>query len=189
MKKLIVALTALFFVAGASAQQKIGYINAEELIYSMPEAKKADADINAFAKTFQDRLASMQKEFETKYKSYQDAIDSKTLTEAMQTVREKELQDLQANIQSTQQTAEEKVAAKRQELLKPITDKADKAIQEVAKAKGYTFIFDSSTAGLVYAASDNIIDDVKASLGIKDTPAAAPKTPAPGKAPAPAPKH
>lgn len=174
MKKLILGLALLFSTVITFAQQKIGYINSEELILSMPEAKKADADINTYAKTFQDQLTSMQKELETKYKAYE--AGAKTMSEAMRDVKEKELQDLQGRIQSTQQSAEEKIAAKRQELLKPITEKADKAIQDVAKEKGYTYILDASTGALVYATqADNIIQDVKNKLGIKDAPAA-PKT-------------
>lgn len=172
MKKVLIALTLLLSASFSYAQQKIGYIDAEELITMMPEAQKADAEIKSFAKTYQDRLATLQKEFETKYKAYEDAMKAKSLTEPMKDVKEQELQTLQTSIQTTQQSAEEKVAAKRQELLKPITEKADKAISDVAKAKGYTFIFDSSNSGLVYAASDNIMADVKAALGIKDTPAA-----------------
>lgn len=174
MKKIIVVLTLIFSTAVAFAQQKIGYINSEELILSMPEAKKADGDINAYAKTFQDQLTTMQKELETKYKAYEK--DVKTMSEAMKDVKEKEITDLQGRIQSTQQSAEEKIAAKRQELLKPITERADKAIQEVAKEKGYTYIIDASSGSLIYAtASDNIIADVKAKLGIKETPGTPPK--------------
>lgn len=178
MKKLF-AITLLSFLSFVTfAQQKIGYINSEELIMSMPEAKKADADITAYAKTFQDQLATMQKELETKYKAYEAGV--KTMTEAMKDVKEKEITDLQARIQSTQQNAEEKIANKRQELLKPITEKADKAIQDVAKEKGYSYILDASSGSIVYATpADNIIQDVKNKLGIKDAPAgggAAPKS-------------
>ena len=148
MNKIILGLALIFSTSMSFAQQKIGYINSEELILSMPEAKKADADISAYAKTFQDQLTTMQKE----------------------------LQDLQGRIQSTQQSAEEKIAAKRQDLLKPITEKADKAIQDVAKEKGYTYILDSSTGSIVYATqADNIIQDVKNKLGIKDAPKTNPK--------------
>lgn len=190
MKKVLLALALVLTTAVSFAQQKIGYLNAEELLYSMPEAKKADEEITAYAKTFQDKIVAMQKDFESKYKAYEEGMKAKSFTQAVQELKEQELKNLQDNIQSTQQSAEEKVSNKRQELLKPITEKADKAIQDVAKAKGYTFIFDSSNAGLVYAASDNIIDDVKALLGIKNTPAAntpAPK-PAPGGGSKPAPK-
>ncbi len=166
-KQLLLAIALLCTTFYAKAQQKIGYINSEELIVSMPEAKKADAEIAAYAKTFQDQLTNMQKELETKYKAYEAGL--KTMTDAMKDVKEKELTDLQARIQSTQQSAEEKVSQKRQDLLRPITEKADKAIQDVAKEKGYSFIIDASSGALVYAtAADNIIKDVKTKLGIKD---------------------
>mgnify|MGYP000986639638 FL=1 len=162
-KQFFLTLALLLITILSFGQQKIGYINSEELILSMPEAKKADADISAYAKTFQDQLTTMQKELETKYKAYE--AGAKSMSEAMLDVKQKELQDLQGRIQSTQQSAEEKVAAKRQELLKPITEKADKAIQDVAKEKGYTYILDASTGALVFATpTDNILKDVKNKL-------------------------
>lgn len=170
MKKLIIAVGIILSTSTLFAQQKIGYINSDELLMSMPEAKKADAEISAYAKTFQDQLGQMQKELETKYKAYEAGV--KTMTEAMKDVKEKELQDLQNRLQSTQQSAEEKVSNKRQELLKPITEKADVAIQAVAKEKGYSYIFDANAGGIIYALpTDNILQDVKNKLGIKDTPA------------------
>lgn len=180
MKKLIVVACLALASFTTFAQQKIGYISSEELITSMPEAIKADKEIGDYAKTFQDQLTTMQKELETKYKAYEAGV--KSMTEAMKDVKEKELQDLQNRIMSTQQSAEEKIAAKKQEMLRPITEKADKAIQTVAKEKGYSFIFDTSSGGIVYATeADNIIAAVKAKLGIKDTPAPAPKTQAGGR--------
>jgi outer membrane protein len=173
MKKILIVLGLLFAGTQVDAQQKIGYINSEELIMAMPEAKKADADITAYAKTFQDQLQAMQKELETKYKAYEAGV--KTMTEAMKDVKEKELTDLQNRIQSVQQGAEEKIAAKRQDMLKPITEKADAAIQAVAKEKGYSYILDANAGGIIYAMpTDNILADVKTKLGIKDAPATSP---------------
>ncbi len=173
MKKIMIVLGLLYAGNQVNAQQKIGYINSEELIMAMPEAKKADADITAYAKTFQDQLQAMQKELETKYKAYEAGV--KTMTEAMKDVKEKELTDLQNRIQSVQQGAEEKIAAKRQDMLKPITEKADAAIQSVAKEKGYAYILDANAGGIIYALpTDNILADVKTKLGIKDAPATSP---------------
>ena len=170
MKKLIIAVAFLFVGLYANAQQKIGYINSQELISLMPEAKKVSADIEAYKKTFTDQMMSMQKELETKYKSYQEG--AKTMSEPIRTVKEKELQDLQGRMGSFEQTANEKIEGKLQELLSPVNDKAQKAIEAVAKEKGYTYIFDTSASGIVYALpSDNILDAVKVKLGIKDTPA------------------
>ena len=70
--------------------------------------------------------------------------------------------------------------AKLQELLAPVNDKAQKAIEAVAKEKGYSYIMDTSVGGIIYALpGDNIIDAVKVKLNIKEvqeaTTPAAPK--------------
>jgi outer membrane protein len=108
----------------------------------------------------------MSKEFEKKGQDYQ--AQEKTMTDAVKEVKMKELQDLQNRIESTNQSAQDKVAKKKEELYSPILDKADKAIKEVAKEKGYDYIFDASAGMLLYAKEgDNILALVKAKLGIK----------------------
>jgi outer membrane protein len=60
------------------------------------------------------------------------------------------------------------VQTKRKELLQPILDKAEKAIKDVAKEKGYDYVFDTSTgAVLVTKDADNLLPLVKTKLGIK----------------------
>ena len=46
MKKLFLVAVMAVGMLSASAQTKFGYINTDELISLMPEAAKADADIN-----------------------------------------------------------------------------------------------------------------------------------------------
>jgi outer membrane protein len=169
MKKVSIALSLIFVSLCSFAQQKIGYINSQEIISLMPETKKATAEAEAYKKTFSDQMTSMQKELETKFKDYQDK--QKTMSDAIKTVKEKELQDLQGRIGSFEQTANEKIEDKLQELLAPINERAQKAIEATAKEKDYAYIFDTSAGGIIYALpSDNIISAVKLKLGIKDTP-------------------
>ena len=132
MKKSVLFLACgLLLSLGAMAQApKFGYINSAELLESMPEIKKANADLEAYAKSFQDQLQSMGKEYETKMQAYQ--ATSKTMTEAVKEVKEKEIMDLQNRIESFNQSAQEKVGKKKEELYKPILEKADKAIKDVA---------------------------------------------------------
>ena len=55
------------------------------------------------------------------------------------------------------------------ELMKPLVDRAKKAIEEVAKENGYSYIFDTSTGvgALLYTPeSDDIMPLVKKKLGI-----------------------
>ena len=86
----------------------------------------------------------------------------------MKEIKGREIQDAQKRIQDYRESAEQKVQAKQQELLKPIYDKARKAIEDVAKEKGYGYVIDSSGGILLVSpASDDILAAVKAKLGIK----------------------
>lgn len=167
MKKLLVILACgLLMSTMANAQTKFGHINSAELLQMMPDVKKAESEIQTYAKSFQDQLQAMGKEYEKKVQEYQ--ASEKTMTDAMKEVKVKEIQDLEKRIESTNQSAQEKVEKKRQNLLQPIIDKADKAIKAVANEKGYDYIFDTSTGALLHVkASDNILPFVKAKLGIQ----------------------
>jgi outer membrane protein len=167
MKKVVLFLACGLFIGNAVfAQAKFGYIDSRELLSLMPEMKKADSSLQLYGKTYQDQLESMSKEYQKKVQEYQG--QSKTMTEAVKEVKEKELMDLQGRIESTQQSAQDKVAKKKEELFSPILEKADKAIKEVAKANNFDYVFDASAGQLLYAKeSDNILALVKAKLGIK----------------------
>lgn len=169
MKKVVLLLacgllTSTFvFAQGAP---KIGWIETSELLSSMPERIKADSDVAKYARQFQETIDMMMKEYETKGKQYQ--ANEKTMTDAMKEVKLKEIQDLQNRIETTQQSANEKLQQKKQDVYTPILDKATKAIQAVAKEKGYDYIFDKSAGGLLFAKEgENILPLVKAKMGIK----------------------
>ncbi len=167
MKKLLVILACgVLMSTMATAQTKFGHINSAELLQMMPDVKKAEAEIQAYAKTYQEQLQAMGKEYETKVQQFQ--ASEKTMTDAMKEVKVKEIRDLENRIESTNQNAQEKVEKKRQELLQPIIDKADKAIKAVATEKSYDYIFDTSTGALLHVKdADNIMPFVKTKLGIQ----------------------
>lgn len=168
MKKIIllIACSVALFAKVNAQTLKIGHINSQELLTLMPEVKKADADLKTYAKSFEDQLETMSKEYQKKMGDYQ--AQEKTMTDAVKEVKQKEITDLGARIESTQKSAEEKVVAKKQELFKPILDKAEKAIKDVAKEKAIDYVFDVSTGSvLVTRDADNLMTAVKAKLGIQ----------------------
>ncbi|RYD58986.1 MAG: OmpH family outer membrane protein [Sphingobacteriales bacterium] len=170
MKKIVLFLAFGLLMIGntvvAQTTTKFGYIDSRELLRAMPEITKADADLQTYAKAFQDQLQTMSKEYEKKVQDYQ--AQEKTMSEAVKEVKQKEIVDLQNRIESTNQSATEKVEKKREELYKPILEKADKAIKDVAKEKGFDYVFDASSGGLLHVReTDNLLPMVKTKLGIK----------------------
>ncbi len=168
MKKIIFLLAVIISVSSfGQGKQKFGHINSNELLQSMPENQQARDALQQHSKELETQLTAMQAELEQKYNDYLAKKDS--LSPLIQKTRESELNDLNTRIQSFQQTAQQDLQAKEQELMKPIIEKARNTIREIAAANGYTYVFDTSTGALVFwpETSDDLLPLVKTKLGIQ----------------------
>ena len=88
------------------------------------------------------------------------------MTDAVKQLKEKELTDLQTRSQEFQQMAQQELQSVNEQLMAPIYEKAKTTVDEVAKANGYTYVFDASA--LIYMAPDasDLMPLVKSKLGI-----------------------
>jgi len=163
----LLALMFVSFNSNSQSRAKLGYIDSQKLLSMMPEKAKAQKELQDYAKSLEDQLASMNSELQQKYNEYISKKDS--LPDFLKQTKEKEIQDLQTRIQNFQTSAQQEIQKKEQELLQPIIDKARNAIKKVAKNKGYTYIFDVSTGAFLYwpENSDDILPYVKKELGIE----------------------
>ena len=171
MKKVTVLVTffALFFLgfnANAQVKIKLAHINSTELMKVMPGVDTAQKVIQDFAQQLEEEQKTMYAEFEKKYADFER--DRATMSQSMQQVKMKELQDLESRIKMFEQDAQSDLQSKQEELLKPIIDRAKNAIEEVAKENGYNYVFDSGIGVLLYSdENDDIFSLVKKKLGIK----------------------
>lgn len=173
MKKILALTLVLVALAGSvSAQNKVnkfGYINTLELLSLMPEVQPADAELEKYATELDALYNKMLMEYQTKINELDKTVA--TMSEDMKQIKAQELADMEKRIGQFEQSSSEKLSKKKQTLYEPILDKADKAIREVAKENGFTYIFDSSVGAIIYAdESDDILPLVKAKLGLKDAP-------------------
>ena len=165
MKKVLVVIVALVIAAPTFAQQKFGHIDSAALLELMPEKAKAEKELEAFAKEFQTALEAMAKEYEGKVASFQQT--EKDMIPTVRNTKVTEISELERRIQEFQTQAQEEIGKKEQDVLTPIIEKARKAIDEVAVAKNYTYIFDNSQGVLLYAKdTEDVMADVKAKLGL-----------------------
>jgi len=170
MRNLMKLTAVLLFVVTAvtvNAQQKFGHIDLQALIQVMPERATAETEFNTFQGELEDILGDMQKELQTKMTEFEGM--GETVSEIKKNAKITEIQDLQQRIQNYQVTAQQQLQQKQGELLQPVFDKAEKAIEEVAKEKGLLYVFDIGTKVVLYksAQSIDVLPLVKTKLGIQ----------------------
>jgi outer membrane protein len=165
----IFVLGILLLSAGFAHAQapKFGHIDLQALIGLMPERATAEKQYSAFQKELEDALGDMQKEYQGKAGEYIAKRDS--MTETVRKMKEEDLSAMNERIQNYQQSASQQLQAKQGELLKPVFDKADKAIKEVGAEKGLLYVFDMSSRTILYNSKESldILPLVKTKLGIK----------------------
>ena len=167
--KVCLLAVALFFMNGfVSAQTvKIAHVNTNDVLNAMPDKAKAEKDLETYYNELQEQLRTMYAEYSNKLQDYQ--ANAETMSNLVKQSKEKELVDLESRITAFQSNAETEFENKRAELLAPLLEKIQNAINAVGKEKGYTYILDVATGAAVYIGTDatDVTNDVKAKLGIR----------------------
>lgn len=178
MKKIFtVAVVMLMIGTAAQAQNKFGYMNSLELLSLMPEVKSADSVLDKYAGELDQLASKMYNEYMAKSQDASDKKGKGLLTPEQEEIVIGELADMEKRINDFQQSAEDKIGKKKQILYEPIMTKVNDAIQAVAKANGYTYIFDASSGALLFAnETDDVLPLLKKHLGLKDPAPVAPGT-------------
>lgn len=152
MKKSLLVLTALvagFFCAQA---QNIGYINTETILGQIPEYQAAQQQLSDQADNYKATLESELAAIETLYNNYQARKSNMTSSQRTQT--ENEIISKERVVKEKQKIyfGEDGVMAKKsEELLTPIKNRVQRAIDAVAKKNGCAIVIDLAvTAGIVY---------------------------------------
>lgn len=144
-----ISLASFFASSNAEAQElKFAHINSQKIMTELPEAIQAQAQLQEEAKKLQDQMAIMSSEAQQKMTEYINKRDS--LPDLIKATKEKELQDMQERIQSFQQLAQQSLSQKEQQLIAPIVEKINKAIEAVGKENGFIYIFDTASQVILY---------------------------------------
>ena len=160
---ILIALASMVGLTEAVAQ-KLGHLDAQEVLLSLPERAEAQASIESAAGEYETEVARMQSELETKFADYQ--AKASTWPDAIRQQKERELQQLDAGLQEFGVTIQNDLAQMEQQLLSPMIERVRKAIEDVGKEQGYTYIFDTSTGVTLYNGGDDVTDLVKTKLGM-----------------------
>ena len=165
MKQIKTLLIAAILILGASntmnAQAKVAHVDVSEIMSKMPAMLDAQNQLQKLSATYDAEYKKMIDEYQTKIKKYEG--EATTVTEAVNTERSKEVQDMQGRITSYRDNAQKELQQKDSDIVKPIMEKVKASIQKVGKGNGYQYVLDGSS--LFLADGPNITADVKKDLG------------------------
>lgn len=159
---LLIAIITLGFNT-VQAQSKVAHISTDLLLSLMPETKTLNADLEKLSKTYESELKAENDKLEAKLKKYEAEVGSQT--DEVNQQRSVEVQQDRQNLYQASQIAQQDIAKKRDDQLKPILEKARKAIEDVANEQGFTYVLDAST--IIVANGTDLLPAVKAKLGIQ----------------------
>ena len=165
MKQIKTLLIAAMLVLGANqtinAQTKTAHVDVSEIMTKMPAMLDAQKQLEKLSTTYDAEYKKMVTEYQDLLKKY-DA-EAKTVTDAVNETRGKEVQDMQQRIVAYRDNAQKELQQKESDITKPLYEKVRTSIQKIGKAKGMQYILDA--ASLLLADGPDLTADVKKDLG------------------------
>ena len=165
MKKLVVVF-AIFVSLTSIAQSKIGHVNTQKLLDTLPSRKAAMMQIQDFEKRGMEELKEMETELQKKYSKYMS--EQASLTPVLKQYEEEQLQKKQQAMQQREQELQQKMQQLGNELNEPILKRVKKAIEIIAGRKKLNYVVDE-TSTLYFAAGSDITNEVMNELLKLDT--------------------
>ncbi len=157
MKKYFIPLLILGLAAvPVLAQVKIAFVDSEVILRDLPEAQRAQRELETMVKGWQDELEKMATNIQREVEDYQKK--QAMLAPAAKEQKEREIADMQQKAREFQaqkfDPRQGEAVTARERKLSPIREKVLKVIEGVAKEEGFSFVFDKANgASLLFADS------------------------------------
>ena len=151
------------------AQARIGIVNSQQLFDLMPEKAAAEAQLKTLSDRYHAEYTLLQSEFDKKYADYQTVAADASYPETIKERRVQELQESDKKMREFERRAADDIAALRETLTKPITEKIQAAIRQAGEQGNFDLVLDTAVTPVAYIGPKtvDITSMVKALLGLE----------------------
>lgn len=174
MKCLRICLVLVMFgiAVPSIAQMKIGYVSMEVALLYMPETKTMNQQLDTYQQKLANDLQAKQSYLQAKFEEYNKSKESGSASPVALEAKEKELMQMQNEIQKLANDSDQKLQMKRTELMTPIVEKLQKNLNDMRKEKGYDYILntvDGSGVSIVLSGPEehDLTQPLLSRMGIK----------------------
>ena len=154
MKRFLFIAAAFLFAVQLNAQ-RVGFLDTEKILASIPEYNSAKSQLESLEKGYRTKVENEFAAIEKLYNAYQ--ANKGTMSQVVRAQKENEIISKEEAAKKLQESyfGENGIMQKKsQELLSPIKERVQAAIERVAKSGGYMVIVDiASQSGVIYTNS------------------------------------
>jgi outer membrane protein len=165
----VLVVVGAWVAAPSRAQQKIGYIDSDYILQQTPEYATVQQKLDRLEQQWRQEIEKKKQRVQKLREQYQSR--ELLYTEAERKQKRQEIQKAQQEVERLRQQyfgPDGELYARQKELMRPIQERILAAVEEVATAEGYDYVFDKSGDFLFMFARDqyDLSDAVLRELGI-----------------------
>jgi outer membrane protein len=163
--KQIIYIALLTLSLSAFSQTKVGTINNEYILSQMPEIKGVEEKLKVYS-------TKLDSTIQDKYSAYQELVASykegeKDMIDVMKKMKQREIVDLEEDLQKLQQNSSKMLQLQQEEYLRPLYNKIGKTVETIVQEDGFTQIFDENNSIIYIDPKFDITLKVLKKMGIE----------------------
>jgi outer membrane protein len=163
--KIIASIMILLAGTMLCAQTKIAHLDIQKVFDSLPEVQVAKDSLAQQQSKLEERGTAMLDEYNVLFDSYQKRRAN--MSDNDRKKLENDLDVKQQQILAFRESGQSMLEQKSKAMLKPVRDKVDEAIGDVARENGYDYILDETEDTVRYAnPALDVTDLVLSKLGV-----------------------
>ncbi len=129
--------------AQAQDELRIGYVDPQTIMRSMPEMAAIERRLQNFVERRRQEFAEKENEFRREVEEYQQRMA--VISDEAQRREEERLAELNLELQEFQQNFQQEVQERQMELLEPLLDSIQNAIEQVAQERNFMYVLNTMT--------------------------------------------
>jgi outer membrane protein len=157
MKKTLILLCLMVYGVVSAAEPKIGYVDMQMAIQQTSDGKKAKKNLEAIAKTKEDKLKALEADLKKKGDDFKQKAS--IYDEATKRKKQMELQKEFYDLQQLLGQSQAELRQKEEEALKPIVNVIRQQIDTIAKKENYTIVLEKSENLVLFAKKEIDLTD------------------------------
>ncbi|MDE6272952.1 MAG: OmpH family outer membrane protein [Muribaculaceae bacterium] len=167
LKKILLMLAVVFSMAASAQTLKVGLVDTNALLSSMPEVTEAQKKLQETQSKYETQYNSLQAELQKQYEELNNMKED--VPELIRKNKTQAFVDNQQKLQQFEQQIVQEMQKQQAELMAPIYQKVQDAIQSVGKEGNFSLIqgIDPQLTFYYSAPVEDVTPLVKTKLGIK----------------------